>query len=65
MGNTFFLKVARCKRCGGVLTDDESIKRGYGPSCYKNKDELKEIKRDFTKENDVGEQVTIFDILGD
>lgn len=65
MGSTFFLKVARCKRCGGVLTGDESIKRGYGPSCYKNKDEAKEIKRDFTKENDVGEQVTIFDILGD
>ena len=67
MGKTFFLKVARCKRCGNVLTGDESIKRGYGPSCYKNRDTPKEIEKgkDNTSERDVGEQVTIFDILGD
>lgn len=24
----------RCKRCHRVLTDEISIKAGYGPSCY-------------------------------
>ena len=66
MGKTFFLKVARCKRCGNVLTGDESIKRGYGPACYKNRDVPKDIeKSNDTVSNGVGEQVTIFDILGD
>ena len=65
MGKTFFLKVARCRRCGNVLTGDESIKRGYGPSCYKNRDVPKEREKSKdTVSNGVGEQVTIFDILG-
>lgn len=26
-------KPTRCKRCNRILTDPESIKRGYGPEC--------------------------------
>ena len=26
---------ARCKRCNSILTSEESIKRGYGKTCYK------------------------------
>ncbi|MHA2282510.1 MAG: DUF6011 domain-containing protein [Promethearchaeota archaeon] len=25
----------KCKRCGRVLRSEESIKRGYGKSCYR------------------------------
>jgi len=25
----------RCKRCNRILTSEESIKRGYGPTCYR------------------------------
>lgn len=24
----------RCKRCGRILIDKDSIDRGYGPECY-------------------------------
>lgn len=67
MGKTFFKKVAKCKKCGGILVSDESIRRGYGPSCYKTRDDPKERKEsmDNTLKGDVGEQVTIFDILED
>lgn len=67
MGKTFFKKVARCRRCGGILTGEESIKRGYGPSCYRNRD----IPTDNAKEQGTNQevmmkgQVTIFDILGE
>ena len=67
MGKTFFKKVAKCKKCGGILVSEESIRRGYGPACYKTRDDPKERKesKDNTSKGDVGEQVTIFDILED
>lgn len=29
----------RCVDCGQVLTDDESIERGYGPVCWEKRNE--------------------------
>lgn len=26
-----------CSKCGKLLTDEKSIKRGYGPECFKEK----------------------------
>ena len=34
----------KCKRCGHKLTDPRSIKRVYGPTCYKKEMEKKELK---------------------
>lgn len=68
MGKTFFKKVAKCKKCGGILVSDESIRRGYGPSCYKVRDEPKvtTLGNNKIKDNEViTGQVTIFDILGE
>lgn len=28
-------QVGRCKLCGKWLTDDESVRRGYGKTCYR------------------------------
>ena len=55
--NLFYLEVARCKRCGGILVSETSKKRGYGASCYK--------KEMINKKNKVvdSQQRTIFDYL--
>lgn len=29
----FQMLVRRCKRCGGILTSESSIREGYGHSC--------------------------------
>lgn len=67
MGKTFFKKVARCKRCGGILTGEESIRKGYGPSCYKNRDKPTDKATNQGNEKEVVTegQITIFDILGE
>ena len=31
--STVVVEKKRCKRCNRVLTDPDSIKRGYGPEC--------------------------------
>lgn len=35
-GNTQIRRLGICNRCGKVLTDCESIARGYGPECFKH-----------------------------
>ena len=30
-----FYHIGRCARCGHKLTDEQSIDRGFGPTCYK------------------------------
>lgn len=39
----------RCKLCGRILTNPESIKRGYGKTCYN----VVQFKQDNTLEDDV------------
>ncbi len=33
-GDAFAAAIGRCRKCGLVLTDDESRSRGYGPTCW-------------------------------
>jgi hypothetical protein len=32
---TALIEAGRCKRCGRLLTDPDSVERGYGPECVK------------------------------
>lgn len=31
----FSIPARRCKRCGGILTSQQSLKSGYGPGCWR------------------------------
>lgn len=56
----FYMKARRCRRCGGLLTNQESVKDGYGHIC-KSKvraDELEEARH--PNQN----QTTLFDLFG-
>lgn len=48
----FLMTVRRCKRCGGILISEKSIKRGCGPCCErKEREEQREqeqIKMQFS-----------------
>lgn len=64
--NLFFMKVARCKRCGGILISDKSKRRGYGDSCYQKEmlDRKNEARKEQEKEREPWpHQKTIFDYL--
>lgn len=65
--NLFFMQVAKCKRCGGILLSDSSKKRGYGASCYKKRVlEIKNKERNVEKKRGCEpyiRQTTIFDYL--
>lgn len=53
------IQIVRCKRCNHILHNSESIKRGYGKTCYRiiqlqgkqpEKFDMKEIKTLITSE---------------
>ena len=44
-------EVIRCKRCNRILTNEESIKLGYGKKCYKIMQLFQEKKNDQDLEN--------------
>lgn len=55
----FTIRATHCKRCGGLLTNPEAIKNGYGHICMgRVKGALEQNKPD-------DNQVTIFDMIGD
>ena len=35
----FTIRVRRCKRCGRILTSEETVKEGYGHVCKMKADE--------------------------
>jgi Family of unknown function (DUF6011) len=46
-----------CEACGRQLKDIRSIKRGYGPVCYKK--HLKAVAEENFRKN----QITIYDVV--
>lgn len=51
----FLMTVRRCKRCGGILISEKSIRRGYGPCC-----EQKE-REEHREQEQTGTQFSLFE----
>lgn len=54
-GEIFTIRARRCKRCGGLLTGEQSVKDGYGHTC-----KLKE-KREREEREVPDNQITFFE----
>ena len=39
---TFYVKVRKCKRCGRLLTSEESVEKGYGCKCIEFAGDIEE-----------------------
>ncbi len=54
-GGIFTIPARRCKRCGGLLTSEQTIRDGYGSCC------LKKIKQDERAKEEAKDQCSLFD----
>ena len=54
----FTIKATRCKRCGGLLTNPDAVKNGYGHIC------MSKVSGDELRRTQEKNQITIFDMIG-
>lgn len=52
----FSIPARRCKRCGGILTSQQSLKSGYGPGC------LRKMQQEQKEKEERDRLVTLFDL---
>lgn len=52
----FTIPARRCKRCGGILTSEQSLKSGYGPGC------LRKMKLEQAEKEEQARLVSFFDL---
>lgn len=55
----FSIPARRCKRCGGILTSQQSLKSGYGPGC------LRKMQQEQKEKEERDRLVTLFDLEQD
>lgn len=55
----FSIPARRCKRCGGILTSQQSLKSGYGPGC------LRKMQQEQKEKEEQDRLVTLFDLEQD
>lgn len=52
----FSIPARRCKRCGGILTSQQSLKSGYGPGC------LRKMQQERKEKEEQAQLVSLFDL---
>lgn len=55
----FSIPARRCKRCGGILTSQQSLQSGYGPGC------LRKMQQEQKEKEEQDRLVTLFDLEQD
>ena len=55
----FSIPARRCKRCGGILTSQQSLQSGYGPGC------LRKMLQEQKEKEEQDRLVTLFDLEQD
>lgn len=53
---TFSIPARRCKRCGGILTSQQSLESGYGPGCWRK------MQREQKEKEEQARLVSFFDL---
>ena len=52
----FTIPARRCKRCGGILTSQQSLQSGYGPGC------LRKMQQERKEKEEQAQLVSLFDL---
>lgn len=57
MSEIFMIQARRCKRCGRLLVNQESVEQGYGCQC------IKKIKQEEIDKQPINGQMELFDFF--